>query len=170
MAEPAILILGVGNILLGDEGVGVRVVEQLLQHYHFSDQVELVDGGTAGLELLACLDGKKEMIIIDAMAGHEPAGTVKKMILDDPPAFFQNRISPHQLGLSEMLSCAAMTDSLPEHITLYGIIPHSLETGLTLSSPVTGAMQEVMAKIIADLSNLGVSMTPKEVQVALKAT
>lgn len=59
MAEPAILILGVGNILLGDEGVGVRVVEQLLQHYHFSDQVELVDGGTAGLELLACLDGKR---------------------------------------------------------------------------------------------------------------
>lgn len=166
MSEPAILILGVGNILLGDEGAGVRVVEQLLQGYHFSEQVELVDGGTAGLELLACLDGKKEMIIIDAMAGNEPAGTVQKIILNDPPAFFQNRISPHQLGLSEMLSCAAMTDSLPEHITLYGIIPHSLETGLTLSRPVAGAVQQVMAQIIADLTSLGVSMTPKELQAA----
>lgn len=161
MSEATILILGVGNILLGDEGVGVRVVELLQERYTFDQQVELVDGGTAGLELLSCLDGKDEVIIIDAMAGEAAAGTVTRMELDNPPAFFQNRISPHQLGLSEMLSCAAMTDSLPDRITLYGVVPQSLETGLDLSEPVTAAMEDIAAQIVNDLQHRGMAVPPK---------
>ncbi len=162
MSEPTILILGVGNILLGDEGAGVRAVELLQERYLFPDQVELVDGGTAGLELLSYLDGKEEMIIIDAIIGDEPPGTVKKMVLDDPPAFFQNRISPHQLGLSEMLSCAAMTDSLPDHISLYGIIPVTLETGLELSEAVARAVEDISLQVIADLRELGVDVARQQ--------
>ncbi len=159
MSEPTILVLGVGNILLGDEGAGVRVVELLEQRYRFSDQVEFVDGGTAGLELLACLDDKKHVIIIDAIIGDEPPGTIEKMVLDNAPAFFQNRISPHQLGLSEMLSCAAMTDSLPDHISLYGIIPQSLETGLELTPTVAAAVEEISLQVLADLQALGVKLS-----------
>ncbi|MBU0682556.1 MAG: HyaD/HybD family hydrogenase maturation endopeptidase [Proteobacteria bacterium] len=159
MSEPSILVLGVGNILLGDEGAGVRAVELLQERYRFSHEVEFIDGGTAGLELLGFLDDKKHLIIIDAIIGKEPAGTVKRMILDDPPAFFQNRISPHQLGLSEMLSCAAMTDSLPAHISLYGIIPESLETGLALSKTVAAAVEDISRQVIADLKAFGVEIT-----------
>jgi hydrogenase maturation protease len=159
MSEPSILVLGVGNILLGDEGAGVRTIELLQERYRFSAEVEFVDGGTAGLELLACLDDKDHLIIIDAIIGSEPPGTIRKMILDDPPAFFQNRISPHQLGLSEMLSCAAMTDSLPEHISLYGIIPESLETGLQLSHTVAAAVEDIALQVIDDLQTLGVEIS-----------
>lgn len=159
MSEPTILVLGVGNILLGDEGAGVRTVELLQDRYRFSSDVEFIDGGTAGLELLGFLDDKKHLIIIDAIIGEEPPGTVQKLILDDPPAFFQNRISPHQLGLSEMLSCAAMTDSLPDHISLYGIIPESLETGLLLSTTVAAAVESITLQVIADLQALGVAIS-----------
>lgn len=161
MSKASILVLGVGNILLGDEGAGVRTIELLQDEYSFSDQVELLDGGTAGLELLSYLDDKKELIIIDAIIGEEPPGTVKKMILDDPPAFFQNRISPHQLGLSEMLSCAAMTDSLPERISLYGIIPESLETGLELSKAVTAAVADISRQVADDLQERGVNVSKR---------
>ncbi len=159
MSKPSILVLGVGNILLGDEGAGVKVVDLLEERYRFSDEVEFVDGGTAGLELLACLDDKEHVIIIDAIIGAEPPGTIKKMVLDNAPAFFQNRISPHQLGLSEMLSCAAMTDSLPAHISLYGIIPESLETGLELTKTVAAAVEDITLQVIGDLQLLGVEVT-----------
>ena len=161
MFKPNILVLGVGNILLGDEGAGVRVVEHLEDRYDFSEQVEFVDGGTAGLELLSCLDDKDHLIIIDAIIDEETPGTFKKMVLEDPPAFFQNRISPHQLGLSEMLSCAAMTDNLPGNISLYGIIPLTLETGLDLSEEVAAVVEDISRQVIDDLQALGVEITEK---------
>jgi hydrogenase maturation protease len=165
MSKANILVLGVGNILLGDEGAGVRVVELLEKRYSFSDQVEFVDGGTAGLELLSCLDDKEHLIIIDAIIGEETPGTVKKMVLEDPPAFFQNRISPHQLGLSEVLSCAAMTDNLPGHISLYGIIPVTLETGLELSKEVAAAVEDITLQVLDDLKSLGVEAAEKNLAV-----
>ncbi len=161
MSNPNILVLGVGNILLGDEGVGVRVVELLEERYKFSDHVEFVDGGTAGLELLSCLDDKDHLIIIDAIIDEGTSGTFKKMVLEDPPAFFQNRISPHQLGLSEMLSCAAMTDNLPGNISLYGVIPVTLETGLELSPEVATVVEQISQQVIDDLQSLGVEITEK---------
>lgn len=167
MSEPSILVLGVGNILLGDEGAGVRAVELLQERFCFSHQVEFLDGGTAGLELLGFLDDKEHLIIIDAIIGTEPAGTVKKMVLADPPAFFQNRISPHQLGLSEMLSCAAMTDNLPAQISLYGIIPESLETGLTLSTTVAAAVEDISLQVLGDLQALGVEISWRQQKVSV---
>ena len=161
MSKPHILVLGVGNILLGDEGVGVRVVERLQERYTFSDDVEFVDGGTAGLELLSFLDDKEHLIIIDAIIGEEAPGTVKKMMLQDPPAFFQNRISPHQLGLSEMMSCAAMTDNLPAHISLYGVIPVTLETGLELSDEVAAVVEDITLQVVQDLHSLGVDISER---------
>ncbi len=166
MSEPTILVLGVGNILLGDEGAGVKVVDLLEERYRFSDQVEFVDGGTAGLELLSCLDDKQHVIIIDAILGAEPPGTIKKMVLDNAPAFFQNRISPHQLGLAEMLSCAAMTDSLPDHISLYGIIPESLETGLELTQTVAAAVEKISRQVLDDLQILGVEIAKRQQRVS----
>nr|MDA3834999.1 hydrogenase maturation protease [Spirochaetales bacterium] len=90
-----ILVLGVGNILLGDEGAGVRAVEMMQDRYDFTDNVEFIDGGTAGFELISFLDDKTDLFIFDAIIDDAQPGTVKRFNLENPPAFFQNRISPH---------------------------------------------------------------------------
>ncbi len=151
-----ILVLGVGNILLGDEGAGVEAVELMQERYDFTDNVEFLDGGTAGFELLSFLDDKTDLFIFDAIIDDDKPGTVKKFNLDNPPAFFQDRISPHQLGLSEMLSTAALTDDLPENITLFGIVPKTVDTGMELTGPVQEGVELMIDMAIEDLETIGV--------------
>ena len=150
-----ILVLGVGNILLGDEGAGVKALELMQERYDFSDNVEFLDGGTAGFELLSFLDNKTDLFIFDAIIDDAKPGTVKKFNLDNPPAFFQDRISPHQLGLSEMLSTAALTDDLPENITLFGIVPKTVDTGMELTGPVREGVENMVDMAIDDLQTIG---------------
>ncbi|MDA3972133.1 MAG: HyaD/HybD family hydrogenase maturation endopeptidase [Desulfobulbaceae bacterium] len=150
-----ILVLGVGNILLGDEGAGVRAMEMMQDRYDFSDNVEFLDGGTAGFELLSYLDDKTDLFIFDAIIDEGKPGTVKRFNLDNPPAFFQNRISPHQLGLSEMLSTAALTDNLPAHITLFGIVPKTIDTGMELTGPVRVGVEQMVDMAIDELQTIG---------------
>ncbi len=150
-----ILILGVGNILLSDEGAGVKAVELMQERCDFSDNVEFLDGGTAGFELLSYLDDKTDLFIFDAILDDDKPGTVKKYNLENPPAFFQDRISPHQLGLSEMLSTAALTDDLPENITLFGIVPKTVDTGMELTGPVQEGVEIMVDMAIDDLEAIG---------------
>lgn len=152
-----VLVLGVGNVLLSDEGAGVRAVEELQKRYVFPAQAEVVDGGTCGMELLAFLDDRSHLFIIDAIrSGREP-GAVTRIALDDPPAFFRRKISPHQLGLSELLAVAALTDALPPHIVLFGIEPQSLETGLAVSAAVAGNMELLVEMVVSEVRALGIS-------------
>ena len=153
-----ILVLGVGNVLLSDEGAGVRVVEQLQRSYVFPPQVELIDGGTMGLDLLGYLDDKSHLFIVDAIVSTQPPGSVLIEKLLDPPAYFRQKISPHQIGLSELLAVAAMQDCLPPAITLFGIVPLDLSTGIGMSREVSGAVGQVVLAVVQELGLLGVEV------------
>ena len=153
-----ILVLGVGNVLLSDEGAGVRVVEQLQRSYVFPPLVELIDGGTMGLDLLGYLDDKSHLFIVDAIVSTQPPGSVLIEKLLDPPAYFRQKISPHQIGLSELLAVAAMQDCLPPAITLFGIVPLDLSTGIGLSREVSGAVGQVVLAVVQELGLLGVEV------------
>jgi len=150
------LVLGVGNVLLADEGAGVRVVEQLQRRYLFPPQVELIDGGTMGLDLLGYLDDKTHLFIVDAIISPKPPGSVVIEKLLDPPAYFRQKISPHQIGLSELLAVASMQDCLPPDITLFGIVPLDLATGLEMSPEVSRAVEQVVLSVVEELALLGV--------------
>lgn len=94
-----ILVLGVGNILLTDEAIGVRIVEALEQRYILPDYVEILDGGTAGMELLGDMANRDHLIIADAIVSKKSApGTMMILRDEEVPALFTNKISPHQLG------------------------------------------------------------------------
>ncbi len=153
-----ILVLGVGNVLLADEGAGVRAVEQLQRCYVFPPRVELIDGGTMGLDLLGYLDDKSHLFIVDAILSTEPPGSVVIQELTDPPAYFRQKISPHQIGLSELLAVAAMQDCLPPAITLFGIVPLDLSTGIEMSPEVTAAVRQVVLAVVKELGLLGVEV------------
>lgn len=150
-----ILVLGIGNVLLTDEGVGVRVVKELERRYRFSSEVELLDGGTAGIELLRHISGRDHLILIDAMKCGKPPGTVVRVEGEDVPAVFRNRISPHQLGLSDLLAAAILTDELPKNIVLFGVEPADLNPGLDLSDTVEASLHKLLHAICEELKSLG---------------
>lgn len=165
----SVLVLGIGNVLLQDEGVGIRAVKELERRYAFSDDVEILDGGTAGIELLRHISRRDYLIIIDAMKSDHPPGTVVKVEGDDVPAAFRTRISPHQLGLSDLLAAAMLTDELPKNIVLFGVEPASIETGLELTEVVEASLGKLLDVVVEELRSIGCSVKPLNVSFSEKA-
>ncbi|MFP4035522.1 MAG: hydrogenase maturation protease [Desulfovermiculus sp.] len=161
-SQANILILGVGNILLSDEGAGVRALELLEDRYTFPPQVELLDGGTSGLELLPALDHRTHVYIIDVVQQKDlDPGQIMILDLARSPGYFRQKISPHQLGLSEVLAVAEMSGSLPPNITLLGIRPQSLETGLELTQTIRDGLENIIQFLVDDLTKLDLPPIPR---------
>lgn len=164
-----ILVLGIGNVLLTDEGIGVRALKELERRYTYPTNVELLDGGTAGIELLRHIRNRDYLIIIDAMkCGQEP-GTVFRVEGDEVPAAFRTRISPHQLGLSDLLAAAMLTDELPANLVLYGVEPESIDIGLDLTETVEANVDKLVGAVADELRSLGCSLVPIEANFTEKA-
>ncbi len=153
-----ILVLGIGNVLLSDEGIGVRAIDELQKHYRFSEDVELLDGGTSGIELLPYIQHRDYLVIIDAIkSGHAP-GTILRVEGDDVPARFRTRISPHQIGLSDLLATAEISGNMPKNLVLFGIEPKSMELNLELSQEVQDGLDRLLEVVIEELRGLGCSV------------
>ena len=155
-----VLVLGLGNILLSDEGAGVRAVEELRKHYDLSDLVKIIDGGTMGLELLPYFEKRSHILIVDAVKSGNPPGTVTR--IEDPPAFLQEKTSPHQIGLPDVLRIAAITGSLPRNVILLGIEPKRLSTGLDLSAEVALNLNRLVEMVVAELDKIGIKVQSKK--------
>lgn len=149
------LVLGIGNLLLSDEAVGCRCVEELERRYALPPEVQCVDGGTAGYELLPLIQDAEALIIIDALTDGRPPGTVVLVEDSAVPRLMQTRTSPHQIGISEILATAQMTDKMPQRLLLFGIEPKTLEVALGLSPEVSQAMEKVLAEVVSALQALG---------------
>ena len=164
-----ILVLGIGNVLLTDEGIGVRALNELERRYTFPENVELLDGGTAGIELLRHIRNRDYLIIIDAMKFNQEPGTVTRVEGNDVPAAFRTRISPHQLGLSDLLAAAMLTDELPPNLVLFGVEPKNLDIGLDLTDTVEASVEKLTGAIIDELRTIGCSIVPVEATFIEKA-
>ena len=164
-----ILVLGIGNVLLTDEGIGVRALNELERRYTFPENVELLDGGTAGIELLRHIRNRDYLIIIDAMKFNQEPGTVTRVEGNDVPAAFRTRISPHQLGLSDLLAAAMLTDELPPNLVLFGVEPENLDIGLDLTDTVEASVEKLTGAIIDELRSIGCSIVPIEATFTEKA-
>lgn len=151
-----IVVLGVGNILLSDEGIGVRAIERLQLDYDLPPEVVVVDGGTTGMEMLEDLSNADHIIIIDAVrSGNAPASIVK-LVNEQVPVFFKTKLSPHQIGLSDVLATLEFIGEQPGGVTVIGVEPVSLTTSMALSPQVEARLPEVVALVIAELRQLGV--------------
>ncbi len=159
--RPAILVVGVGNVLLRDEGVGLHVLAELARRYRFGPHTELLDGGTSGIELLRHVTGRELCLFIDAMQSGAPPGTVTVFRDQQVGARLSSRISPHQLGLSDLLAAALLTGETPKRVVLVGIEPAVLDPGVDLSPPVARAVPEAMRRVIAELAAHGAQAQPR---------
>jgi hydrogenase maturation protease len=145
------LILGVGNMLLGDEGVGVHVAQRL-QQMPLPPEVEVVDGGTIGYELLSYVYGKRKVIIADALNADAKPGSVIRLPPEEIDMENPRSLFVHQSGLHELLHFAQQLEPLPE-IILVGIVPKSLRCWTSkLSTPVEERMGTILQAIMEELT------------------
>lgn len=152
------LVLGLGNILLSDEGVGVRVTEILQARYIVPDGVEVVDGGTAGMDLFDLLSGRDHVLVLDAVSAGKAPATIVRLVGDEVPAFLRARLSPHQLGLCDVLALLKIMEAEPTGLTLLGIEPADLSVGLELSPAVAAKLDVLIEMTVSELKNLGFLM------------
>jgi hydrogenase maturation protease len=158
---PTTLVLGLGNILMRDEGIGVRVVEQLVERYEFPPEVQLLDGGTMGLSLLPYVEDADRLLVIDAVRVDGEAGTVVRLEGEEIPSSLSVKISPHQMGLADLLAAARLRGRYPGELVLVGVQPGVVETGLELSPPVAAQLSSLVDAALSQLSRWGIEWTTK---------
>ncbi|MGD0885663.1 MAG: HyaD/HybD family hydrogenase maturation endopeptidase [Thermodesulfovibrionales bacterium] len=144
-------LIGLGNILLKDEGVGVHVVNAIRERYTFSPEIQIIDGGTLGLDLLPFFEGKREILIIDAVDFRKEPGHIGMLENDAIPSELFSKLSVHHIGLSDVLFAAKLKDLTPAKLCLIGIQPQSLEVGLEMTDCIRDKMEDVIALAIKKL-------------------
>ncbi len=156
-----ILVIGLGNTLLRDEGIGVRAVEALQKNFEFSGDLRLLDGGTLGLDLLPYLEGKEKVLFIDALDLKKEAGTIAILEDEEVPSFLGPHFSFHEVGLADLLFAAKFMGMNPSKITLIGIQPEKIETGLTLSETLSKNLDKLLHAILEKLREWNVEFREK---------
>lgn len=159
--DNSIVVLGVGNILLTDEGLGVHVVKELKENYNFTPEISLIDGGTMGMELLTYMRGMKRILLIDAINGGEAPGTVYEFPHRELEQYFTEHISVHEVGMQDILRIRAIQENPLEDAIVIGVEPESLEIGFKPSVAVQQALPEVKARVLSVLRGWGIQIEPK---------
>lgn len=145
---------------MSDDGVGVKVVQRLAGEFRFPPEVEVMDGGTLGLDILPRLDGVDRLLIVDALETGGPPGTVLRLEGDDIPVALRTKLSPHQMGLQDLLAVAGLQGNCPREMVLWGVQPANIDLGLELSEAVAEQVDFLMGKSLLELRAWGVEAEP----------
>lgn len=149
------VVLGIGNILNRDEGIGVRTLEELRRRDAAARGLELIDGGVMGLSLLPLVEDCEHLLVLDAIDAGEPSGSIIELAGDDIRLFTGIKMSEHQITFQEVLGLAMIRDQLPGHLYLLGVQPADVSIGLELSPEVAAMIPSVIAKAGAVLDRWG---------------
>ncbi len=153
-------MLGVGNVLMADEGVGVHAVNELEKRLMVKPGVRFVDGGTSTNELLGDLENLDHLIVIDAVRAGRAPGSLVRLEGAAVPAAFTTKLSPHQVGIADLLATLQLLGRAPKHVVLYGVEPARLELDLSLSPTVAAALPELYAQVTGELERIGETPPP----------
>lgn len=152
------LVLGLGNLLNTDEGVGVHAVRYMQELLGELDDVAMEDGGTLGLNLLPLVEDATHLLLLDAVDADLPGGSVVELEKDEIPIYGGFKLSQHQVTFQEVMGLALIRDKLPENLYLIGVQPVSLEIGVNLSDEVAAVIPEVFRRAVRILESWGVSL------------
>lgn len=152
------LVLGVGNVLLSDDGVGVHAIRRLEEVVRLPEEVQVLDGGTKGLDLLQYLEGVSHLLIVDAVEVDEPPGTLRRLAGEEVPAYLSLKMSPHEIGLPDMLFAAQLRELYPDEVVIWGVQPATTEVGLELSPPVASILDALVEAVVKELEEWGVAV------------
>lgn len=156
---PRLLVLGIGNVLMGDDAVGPHALKLLEAGWEFSPEVAMVEAGTPGLDLTVFLHGVETALVVDAVHAEGAApGEIRRcgrealLAGSTGPA-----MSPHEPGLREALLTLEVGGGGPREVRLLGVVPLRVETGVGLSEPVRAALPRLVDAVLAELGALGVA-------------
>ncbi len=150
-----LLVLGLGNVLLEDDGVGAAAVALLLDRYEAPVGVRVLDGGTLGLSLLPYLAEADVVILVDAVRAEAKPGSFVRLAGEDVAPAVATRLSPHQIGVADLLDGARWLDRYPARVVLLGLVPESMELLVGLSRRVRPALPELVERIVEEARTLG---------------
>lgn len=155
-SQKSVLVLGIGNLVMSDDAVGVMVAQRLQQEYRFADNVEILDGGTLGLDLLPKLENITNLIMIDAVETGLKAGTCVRLCGQELPIALQTKVSPHQMGLKDLLAVSELMGHVPKEMVLIGVQPGSIEMEVGLTEEVAVQLDTLVSNVLAELANWGI--------------
>ncbi|MGZ5474942.1 MAG: hydrogenase maturation protease [Thermoanaerobaculia bacterium] len=148
-----------GNVLCGDDGLGVIVADRLIRDFEIPEGVRVVDGGTLGLSLLPLLQEFDAAIFLDAVrSGDAPPGTLIRIDGDAVVPAVRQHISVHQIGVADLLDAARLTDAYPSELVLLGLVPGSLDLGLGLSPPLRRKLPLLVEAVVVEIERFGFSV------------
>ena len=159
-----IALIGLGNILLKDEGVGVHAVEALKRNCEFPEEVRLIDGGTLGLDLLPLIEGLEKILFVDAMDLKKEPGTIAVIEDQEIPSLLEPKLSLHHVGLSDLLFASRFMGNQPAKMALVGIQPETMEIGLDLSPAILHRFEELLQTVVGKLREWGLEVKEKTVR------
>jgi hydrogenase maturation protease len=148
-------MLGLGNVLCADDGLGVVAVSHLAESYELPDGVQALDGGTLGLSLLPYVEEAEKLILIDAVRTDAPPGAPVRLEGNEVGPAIAHRLSPHQVGVADLMDAARLRGRHPREVVLLGLVPESLETRLGLSPALELAVPELVERVAAEAERLG---------------
>ncbi len=151
-----VTILGIGNVILRDEGFGVRVAEYLDKHYEFPESVQIVDGGTLGIELTQYVTGTEKLLVIDSINGGAEPGTTFRFHNDDVMEHFQDKLSAHEVGIQDVLGLLTVTGHKIPDVVVIGAQPYDVEAGVELSDGMMKLLPQMVEQALKELKNWGI--------------
>jgi hydrogenase maturation protease len=157
----AVLVLGLGNVLCTDDGVGVAAVHLLRRAHVLPEGVLAVDGGTLGLDLLPLVERAGRVILLDAVRADGPPGTLVRLDGDDVAPAVRERLSPHQIGVADLLGGAALLDRYPDEVVIVGVVPASIELGLGCTPAIAARVPALVDGALGELARMGYRVTPR---------
>lgn len=155
ISKRRVVVIGLGNPLMGDDGLGLAVLEELRTGYALPPDVELVDGGTWGMNLLPVIEDADELILIDAIDVGETPGTFVRLEHHRLPRYLATKISPHQVDLRDVLALAELRGTLPADTVALGLQPQSVEFRNSLSDVLRCRIPTLAAAVAQELARRG---------------
>jgi hydrogenase maturation protease len=150
------LVFGAGNLLLSDEGFGVHFVQYLQEHYRFGEDVELYDGGTLGIMVTHWLEEADRVFLVDVIEAQGEPGEVYRYEKEDfMLGKLPVKLSPHQIGIQEVLALSELRGRCPDRVSLFGMIPGSYDAGVELSPPVAAKLPQLAELVVGELREAG---------------
>jgi hydrogenase maturation protease len=146
-----IVVLGVGNLLLSDEGFGVHVANRMMS-MDLPSNVSIVEGGTDGFKLLSVITEADKLIVVDAIKGGSKPGTIYRFNVDevkDVPKGFKTSV--HQVGILEVIDLSSLIGKKPETVVI-GVEPKSLQMGMELSSEIEMVIPRVIELVLEEIN------------------
>jgi len=152
----SLVVMGLGNILWGDDGLGVAAVQTLARRFEAPDGARVLDGGTLGLALLPIIQDAERVLLVDAIRVPDAApGALIRIEGDEVAPAVRERLSPHQVGVADLLEAARLLDCYPERLVLLGIVPERLDFGFGLSAAVERQLDRLVNRVVEEVSGWG---------------